>query len=183
MTKYTGPCHSARVESVESHGSAFTSLSFITGTLLQALALFAAVVLSANAVNAQTVTENRVMDFSTVASSGESSGSIILATDGSTTTTGAAVRLGGQSRSSKFTITGTKNTNVIITLPSGSVQISSGGSTATMNSFVSNPAAGTPQSLGGNGRLIFEVGATLDLSAGQSGGNYTGTFDVFVDYI
>ena len=183
MTKYTGTRYSARINRVEKPGPAFTSLSFISGTLLQALALFAAAVLSATAVNAQTVTENRAIDFATVATGGESSGSIILTTDGTTTSTGFAISLGGQSRSGRFTIVGTKNTNVIITLPSGPVQISSGGSTATMHSFVSNPAAGTPQSLGGNGRLIFEVGATLDLAAGQSGGAYAGTFDVFVDPI
>ncbi len=183
MTKYTCTRHSVRINRVEKPGPAFTSLSFISGTLLQALALFAAAVLSANAVNAQTVVENRVMDFADVATSGESSGSIILATDGSTTSTGSAVNMGGQTRSGKFTITGTKNTNVIITLPSGSETISNGGSTATMSTFVSNPAAGIAQSLGGNGRLIFEVGATLDLSAGQTGGNYTGTFNVFVDYL
>ncbi len=181
MTKYTGTRCSARVNRIENPGSAFTSLSFITGTLLPALALFAAAVLSANAVNAQTVTENRAIDFATVATSGESSGSIILATDGNTTSTGSAVNMGGQTRSGKFTITGTKNTNVIITLPSGPQQVSNGGSTATMDSFVSIPAAGTPQSLGGNGRLTFEVGATLDLSSGQAAGNYTGTFDIFVD--
>ncbi len=183
MTKYTSDRQSVRTNRIENPGPIFTSISFITGTFLPALALFAAAVLSANAVNAQTVVENRAMDFATAATSGESTGSIILATDGSTTATGSAVDMGGQSRSSKFTITGTKNTNVIITLPSGPQQVSNGGSTATMHSFVSIPAAGTPQSLGGNGRLVFEVGATLDLSPGQAGGNYTGTFNVFVDYI
>ena len=183
MTKYSGTRYSARFNRVENPGPAFQSISFITVTFLQALALFAATALWSNAVNAQTVTENREIDFATVATSAESSGSIILATNGSTTSTGAAVSLGGQSRSGKFTVVGTKNTNVIITLPSGPQQISNGGSTATMHSFVSIPAAGTPQSLGGNGRLVFEVGATLDLSAGQVAGAYSGTFDVFVDPI
>ncbi len=182
MTKYSGTHYSARFNRVENPGPAFTSLSFITVNFLQALALFAAVVLSANAVNAQVVTtEQRALDFSTVATSGESPGSIILATDGSTTSSGAAVHMSGQSRSGQYVVTGNKNDKVVITLPSGSVQLSSGGFTANVHSFVSNPPAGTQQSLGGNGRMTFTVGATLDLAAGQSAGDYAGTFDVFVD--
>lgn len=184
MTKYPGTRFSARVNRVENPGPAFTSISFITVTFLQALVLFAAAALLPNAVSAQVVTtEQRTIDFATIATSGESSGSIILATDGTTTSSGAAVSMSGQSRSGQYVVTGTKNTNVIITLPSGSVQVSSGGSTANVHSFVSNPPAGTPQSLGGNGRLTFTVGATIDLSAGQSAGDYAGTYDIFVDPI
>ncbi len=184
MTKYTGTRHSPRVNRVEKPEPAFTSISFIIGTLLQALVLFAAAALLPNAANAQVViTESRAIDFSTVASSGDAGGSIILGTDGSTTSTGAAVKMSGQSRSGSFTVTGAKNQKVILTLPSAPVQITGGGSTATVHSFVSNPPAGTSQSLGGNGRLTFLVGATLDLSAGQLAADYAGTYSIFADPI
>ncbi len=182
MTKYTGTRYPARFNRVQNPGSAFASLSFITVTFLQALALFAAAALLPNAVNAQiAITEQRAIDFSEVATSAEGTGSIILATDGTITSTGSAVKMSGQSRSGSFTVTGNKNDKVILTLPSGSIQVSSGGFTANVHSFVSNPPAGTQQSLGGNGRLTFLVGATLDLSAGQSAGDYAGTYDIFAD--
>lgn len=182
MTKYPGTLFSARFNRLENPGPAFTSISFITETFSKALVLFAAAAFLPNAVSAQIVTtEQRGMDFATVATSGESTGSIILATDGTTTSSGAAVHMSGQSRSGSYVVTGNKNDKVIITLPSAPVQVSSGGSTATVHSFVSNPAAGIQQSLGGNARLTFTVGATIDLAAGQSAGDYAGTFDVFVD--
>ena len=178
--KNTGTRYSARFNRVENPGPAFTSLSFITVTFLPALALFAAAALWAAPAHAQTVTEKKELRFGTVAGSGDSTGSVTLSTSGAVTTTGSAVNMGGQYRNAEYEVRGPKNTNVILTLPS-TATVSAGGPTATLQSFVADPAAGVLQSLGNNGRLTYTVGATLDLSAGQAAGDYAGTFSVFVD--
>lgn len=180
MSKDTNAPRSARVHRVENHGPAFRSTFCITRAFLPALVLFAAAVFSANAVNAQTISEKRSLQFGTVAGSGESTGSVTISTTGAVSTSGSAIDLGGMFRSAQFQVTGTKNTNVILILPS-TATISAGGSTATLSSFVADPPAGVPQSLGGNGRLLYNVGVTLEISAGQAAGSYAGIFDVFAD--
>ena len=181
MQHFTGPRSLEEIKRVNKFGPGFGSGCPVTGNIFKRLALIAvAAALWAGPSHAQTVTEFRALEYGTVAGSGESAGSVTISTSGSVTTSGAAVNLGGTFVQAQYKVTGPKNANVILSLPS-TATVSAGGSTATLHSFVANPAAGVPQSLGSNGRLTYHVGATLDLSAGQAAGSYSGTFSVFVD--
>ncbi|XHS78934.1 DUF4402 domain-containing protein [Burkholderiaceae bacterium UC74_6] len=89
---------------------------------------------------------------------------------------------GGVASAAQFLLTGTPGATYTITLPSdGTVVLSNGGSTMALNSFVSTPS-GANIPLGGGGTQIISVGATLTVSAAQAPGNYTGSFNVTVDY-
>jgi spore coat protein U-like protein len=66
-----------------------------------------------------------------------------------------------------------------ITLPSAITLTSSRGSLTVDNFSRSGP---TPISLDNIGESYFNVGATIQVGAGQLPGNYTGTFDVTVAY-
>jgi len=98
------------------------------------------------------------------------SGSVVLASQGSVAS------------AAQFLITGTPGATYTITLPSdGTVVLSSGASTMAVNTFTSTPS-GANIPLGGGGTQTISVGATLTVSAAQAPGNYTGSFNVTVDY-
>jgi hypothetical protein len=74
------------------------------------------------------------------------------------------------------------NASYAISLPAdGDVNLADGSShTMAINSFVSSPS-GTGALLG-NGSAQINVGATLQVSAGQALGSYSGTFGVTLNY-
>ncbi len=124
------------------------------------------------------------MDFGSI-SAGGTTGTVILATDGSRTTTGGtSVLSGGPGAAASFDVTGEGNNTYSITLP-GSVTLTGPGSPGTdmiANNFVSLPlTTGTLSS----GAQTLVVGATLavDTAGNQTAGAYTSaTFTVTVNY-
>jgi hypothetical protein len=81
-----------------------------------------------------------------------------------------------------FNVTGTPSQTYTITLPS-TVNLSNGGNTIAVNTFVSFPAAGANGSLSATGSQLLLVGATrAAIPANQATGNYTGTYTVDVVY-
>ena len=120
------------------------------------------------------------MDFGTVAEDG-SGGTIILATDGSRTTTGgASVLSGSPGAAASFNVTGEGTNTYSITLPS-SVTLDSGGNSMTAGTFVSLPA--TTGTLTAGAQTLL-VGATLTLGSSQATGTYLSAspFTVTVNY-
>ena len=111
------------------------------------------------------------------------------------TTTGAAGNLltGGDSieagpfQRASFTITGCGGKDYSVTLPAASsVTLSDGGvNTMTVLSFNSDKTG--VRSLGSapftSGTDTLRVGGALSVGANQAAGNYTGTFDVTVQYL
>jgi hypothetical protein len=82
--------------------------------------------------------------------------------------------------SADFAVAGLTGSTYDITLPTdGTVTLTGGGPAMPVNGFQS--------SVGATGSLVtgtetFYVGATLTVAGGQTPGNYTGTFDVSVNY-
>ncbi len=121
------------------------------------------------------------MSFGTIGATAIA-GTVVLATDGSRTTTGGtSVLSGSPGAAASFNVTGEGNNTYTITLP-GSVILDSGGNTMTANTFVSLPATtGTLSS----GSQTLLVGATLAVAnaATQTAGAYTSAlFTVTVNY-
>jgi hypothetical protein len=137
---------------------------------------------SATIVAPIAITKVTDMDFGNVYVSATVAGTVVLATDGSRTVTGGAGLPGtaGTPSAASFTVTGTAAANFTITLPA-SVTISNGGNNMTVDVFESDPTS--PAVLTG-GSVTLDVGATLNVAAGQATGLYTtGTqFDVTVNY-
>jgi hypothetical protein len=122
------------------------------------------------------------MDFGSI-SPGGTTGTVILATDGSRTTSGGtSVLSGGPGAAASFDVTGANNATYSITLP-GSVSLTGPGPAMTANAFTSSP---TPTgTLSGGGTETLLIGATLavDTTGNQTAGVYTSAaFTVTVNY-
>ena len=126
------------------------------------------------------------MDFGNLASSA-TSGTCVLATDNSRTTTGGVtIMAGGTPLAASFTVTGVAAATYVITLPAGATTVSNGVQTMTIDTWVSNPS-GTGTLTGGTSTLL--VGATLNVAVSQAAGVYntsnaggSGEFTVTVNY-
>ncbi len=80
----------------------------------------------------------------------------------------------------RFNVSGDAMSNYTITLPTSAKLSNSGGHSMTVDNFVdSKNGSGT---LDGKGNGSFTVGAALHLSSGQARGNYSGAFEVLVEY-
>ncbi len=120
--------------------------------------------------------------FGTLANSFTQSGTVAVnANTGAKTVTGGVADLGGAHARADFLIQGDSNTAFILTLPpSVTLNAVSGPESMTLDTFVSNPAS--TGVLPGNGQTDVLVGAALHLATGQSPDNYSGTFDVIIEY-
>lgn len=124
------------------------------------------------------------LDFAQIAHNG-SAGTVSVAADG-TRTCAAALVCAGTTSAVDFTVSGTADANVGITLPT-SAEIYLGGVASTnsfekmeLSSFVTD-AAGSAVTLTG-GSANFSVGADLAVGGDELAGAYSGTFDVTVEY-
>jgi len=151
------------------------STEAITLALLLAL-------LPAGGASGQTLQNTGALSFGAFAAG--TGGTITVSAAGARSRSGSIVLAsqGGVASAAQFLITGTPGATYTITLPSdGTVVLSSGGSTMALNTFTSTPS-GANIPLGGGGTQVISVGATLTVSAAQAPGNYTGSFNVTVDY-
>lgn len=126
------------------------------------------------------------LNFGNVAVQSVLGGTVILAADGTRTTGGAGgVTLpasAGTVSAAHFDVTGTANYTYTITLPTTATTVTSAGNIMTVDNFTSTPTSdGT---LDGSGAQTIDVGATLNVAAGQPAGEYTSTipFNVTVNY-
>jgi hypothetical protein len=112
---------------------------------------------------------------------GPSAGTITIATDGSRSGMGGVTLIEARNISSAahFTIVGYPSATFAITLPYV-IDITDGNSAMSVDNFVSD--LGPTSNLDGNGQAGLNVGATLNVNAGQESGLYTGSFDVTVAY-
>jgi hypothetical protein len=110
---------------------------------------------------------------------------VILAAAGTRTATGGITlpAITGTVAAASFDVTGSDGYTYTITLPSTDYTITRASGTETMiiNTFTSDPS-GTGTLTGGSETV--NVGATLNVNAGQVGGTYTNAtgFDVTVNY-
>jgi hypothetical protein len=109
---------------------------------------------------------------------------VILAIDGSRTTTGTITLLGGPlpAKAGSYDLVGENNADYAITI-GASTTITNGTALndMTVDNFVCSYAALTG-TLNGSGLDNFKVGATLHLANAQPVGTYSGTYNLSVDY-
>ena len=126
----------------------------------------------------------RVQDdliFGRIASSIEQTGSVIIAAaTGAKTTNGGATDLGGAHSAAKFKVKGDKNFSYSVSLPGSVTLTNSGNQAIIVNNFTSEPPGSGVVSNNGNSTLW--VGATLNIGVNQNAGNYSGSYDVTVNY-
>lgn len=129
------------------------------------------------------ITKTQDLAFGAIIKSQSQSGTVTISTSGTRTKTGGVYLLPagyGSYMEASFSVQlkHSRNDLIIIQLPS-SITVSSGSSTMTVNNFVSNPASGF-YSPSNNYNFTLDVGARLNVAAGQASGTYTGTFTVTV---
>lgn len=146
----------------------------------------------ATSAHAQSVSETQSLAFGPFAAS--SSGSVTVGSDGLRTATGGVTLLTapqfGIARAASFSVSNTTPSvsTFTITLPTSATLTRIGGTeTMTVDTFVSNPAAGKSKGKKGFGTLsggsgTFTVGARLTVGSTQARGNYTGSYSVTVTY-
>lgn len=154
-------------------------LAFSISTFAQASATASA---SAFIVTPISIANTVDMDFGNVAVA-STGGTVVLATDGTRTSTGGVTLpvIAGTVTAATFTVTGNPAYTYGITLPSADVTISNGTENMIVNTFTSDPS-GTGTLTGGTETL--RVGATLNVNANQDPGAYTTAteFTVTVNY-
>jgi hypothetical protein len=134
----------------------------------------------ANIVAPLTLTETSDMHFGTL-SVNNSPGAVVLSPGNVRTSTGG-VSLSSATpthRVAAYSVTGQGTLSYVITLPT-SVTIQQGPNSMVVNNFTTNKAGniGTLSA----GVDSFNLGATLQVSASQATGEYSGTFNVIVSY-
>lgn len=108
-------------------------------------------------------------------------GTVAVSPDGTRTAGGGAILAGGSYAQAAFTVTGISAANYSISLPTnGAVALTGPGTNMAINNFVSSPS--TSGTLDALGKQTLNVGATLTVNANQTNGNYSGSFDVIVNY-
>ena len=121
------------------------------------------------------------LDFGELVVSGAGS-AVMDPVSGATTTTGPVTPTGVPGHPAQFTATGSRNSVVIIHVPTAPATLTRVGGTETMT--VSNWTLDGPvmRQIPLNSAFNFSVGGTLKVAAGQVEGTYTGTFTVQVNY-
>ena len=135
---------------------------------------------SARIVTPLEITKNVDLAFGNIAA-GPSAGTVTIATDGTRNGNGGVtlITAGSISNAAQFSIVGYPSATFAIALPS-SINIENGGFLMSVDNFVSD--LGATSTLDGLGEAGLNVGATLNVNAGQEPGLYTGSFDVTVAY-
>lgn len=110
-------------------------------------------------------------------------GSVSVATGGARSTTGGVFLIpSSEGIAARFTITGSTLATYTIQLPANdTIMLTGPGIDMAVNDFISTPSGAGGQ-LDASGTQILNVGATLLVGSGQASGDYTGNFNVIVEY-
>lgn len=130
------------------------------------------------------------LDFGSIIASG-TAGTVRLAPDGTRTRTGGATLVGSDAEPARFAGLGTPNRQVNISLGSNTIFITGPGPRMRVRDFEigSTPTAilsTTPTRFtiaSALGNYNFPVGATLEVGANQTPGDYAGTFTITLNYL
>lgn len=129
-----------------------------------------------------TITKSIDLDFGNI-TVGTSGGTVLLLTNNTRSATGGVVlpsALPGTISSAKFITGGYPNATYDITLPTSVILTNPGGVTMTATNFTSTPSVTGTLNSGGTEDIY--VGATLNVVASQAIGEYSGSFEVSVNY-
>jgi hypothetical protein len=111
-----------------------------------------------------------------------SGGSVTVSPAGARSAGGGVVLVSsGGGSAALFSVSGDPNLTYAISLPAnGAVSLAAGANIMAVSNFSSSPSP-TGQ-LNAGGTQTLSVGATLSVGTNQPTGNYSASFDVFVDY-
>ena len=114
-------------------------------------------------------------------SAGSTSGTVILTPAGTRNATGGVtINSETSGNPATFDVQGTPNASFSISLPVSIILSDAASHTMTVDNFTSSP---TPSGvLDASGKQTLFVGATLNVSANQAFGAYSGQMSVTVDY-
>lgn len=124
------------------------------------------------------VTKTADLNFGTIVV-GAAAGTVAIAADGSRACD-AALTCSGTVSSAAFDISGSKKEVVTITSDALVTLVNADDATQTMTASLARSA--NSATLTNAGAASFNVGGTLSVAASQLDGNYTGNFNVTVDY-
>ena len=133
------------------------------------------------------ITKNADLGFGTIGAVAGSASTVVVSNTGVRTSATATLFTVASTpvTNARFTITGTPNALFAITLPATDVSLTSTSVGATAMTI---PAASWSSDLGvsstilNTGSKVLNLGATLNVGAGQTAGTYSGSFDVTVAY-
>ncbi len=139
---------------------------------------------SATIASAMGITKDTNLSFGIVSPAAGGTSTLILdESDGRTVAGGATLVGGGTVTSASFSVTGDNSATYAFTSP-GTVVLSSGANSMNVDTWTGLSAnSGTSTlSLDGTGADTMTIGATLNMAAAQAAGDYTGTFNITIDY-
>ncbi len=161
-------------------GAALAAASFATSASAAASATATA---TAEILQSLTLTADSSLDFGQIAAN--TGGTVTVKADSTVTQTGAVVWTGTRAPAG-FTVTGTKGSSVVVTLPTTASTLYLGGNTASPNKMTLDSFSVTPvngfQLDATTGAANFSVGGRLAVASAQTAGTYSGTFAVSVEY-
>lgn len=134
---------------------------------------------TAEVLSSLTVVATTDLRFGQIAAN--TGGTVTVNADATVGSSGSLVSTGTRGPAA-FSVNGSPDTMVVVSLPSSSVNLVRSGGTETMalGGFNTTPAGGFQ--LDGTGNGAFNVGGTLTVGSGQVAGAYAGTFQVSVEY-
>ena len=128
-----------------------------------------------------TLTKVRDMNFGNVATVGAGTMTINPVT-GAITVTGGVSSLGGTVQTARFAGNTPSSAVVNIKVPNTNVTLTRVGGTQTLIASNFTLDGQAKRTLAQAGVFQFDVGATINVAAGQAEGLYTGTFNVTIQY-
>ena len=141
---------------------------------------------SATIVTPITIVKDVDLNFGNVAVSAINSGTVVMTPGGvRSATLGVTLpAVAGTPAAASFTVSGESGYTYAITLPTTPLTINSGTNTMTVDNFISNPSGTGTLSVGATATQTLQVGATLNVAAGQAAGTYQSQtpFPVTVNY-
>ena len=122
------------------------------------------------------------LNFGTVVTAATAGTVVLNPIGGTLTTTGGLTAVGTRAHAAVFTSTGSKNSIVIIRVPTAPITLTRVGGTETMTASTWTLDGSANRRIPANQTFDFAVGATLNVGAAQVSGTYVGTFQVTVQY-
>ena len=120
------------------------------------------------------------MAFGSAAGDADVAGTVVISTGGAKSVTGGATDFGGVDSQAQFEVeTDNPGESLTCTLP-GSITVTSGGNTMTVDTFTTNPLLSNIMP-SGEDKIDVDIGATVHLATGQAAGNYSGSFTFTCD--
>jgi len=156
----------------------FSVAAAVLWTPVQAVTATATV--EANIIQTMGMTTRNGLAFGDI-SAGSTAGTVILTPGGARTATGGtSINTSTPDNPATFDVQGAPNASFSITLPASVTLSDTASHTMTVDNFTSSP---TPSGvLDASGQQTLFVGATLNVSANQAFGSYSGQMSVTVGY-